>query len=274
MRLQSRRKMKRGNSTEKTIFIIGIILIVSVFGFIAVIRNWMLTPKSISGNTYAERSTSSACLASFGTYNGYEYRSTTSTIGKPKCLIESKWMKLMQHTVRTDDGHIIDDWLFIDYHDRINVLVEDYRNEDHFLVLNQTKYSLEGQTSLAVVGGIIEPKEQPEEAARREVQEEMSILCHNFHFLGRFLTDVNRGIGWVNSFLAQNCYLEEEEKDGHFTSSSMNVEEVGVADFEQQDILSLPKKDLQQYALQGKFLEVQWSNTVSLAILHLNENQL
>jgi hypothetical protein len=142
------------------------------------------------------------CAVSLGTYRGPVYNSPQSgTIGQPKCLVESKWLKVAQHTVKFPGSkNVFDDWLWIDYHDRINVVVEDVPkpgSERSFLVFEQSKYALDGKTSLAIIGGIIEPGEEPEHAARREVNEEMGLNCQNFHFLGRYRTDVNRGMGWV-----------------------------------------------------------------------------
>ena len=105
-------------------------------------------------------------------------------------------------------SQVIHDWLVIDYHDRVNVLVEDEvqpGKERRFLVFEQSKYTLDSRVSLAVVGGIVEPGEEPQVAARREVEEEMGMDCNEFHLLGRYRTDVNRGMGWVNSFLATQC---------------------------------------------------------------------
>ena len=71
------------------------------------------------------------CVVSFSKYRGHEYKSEASgTIGEPKCLVESKWLKLSQHTVQFPGSkNVFDDWLWIDYHDRINVLVEDEPKE-------------------------------------------------------------------------------------------------------------------------------------------------
>ena len=128
-------------------------------------------------------------------------------------------------------------------------------------MFEQTKYALEGRQSLAIVGGIIEPGEEPEQAARREVQEEMKQDCQEFHFLGRYRTDVNRGGGWTNTYLATHCSKtnkELEHQDG----------EVGVADTERQDLRRINLHELRQSVLDGKFLEIQWSATVALAVLH------
>lgn len=138
-------------------------------------------------------------------------------------------------------------------------------DEKRFLVLRQKKYALEGRTSLAVVGGIIEPGEEAEAAARREVREELDgIVCNNYHFLGRFRTDVNRGMGWVNSFLAADCHKNVSNEP----TKTHKEEEVGAEDTERQDIVSMPLSDVRESVQKGLFLEVQWSNTVALAVLH------
>ena len=65
------------------------------------------------------------------------------------------------------------------------------------MILSQTKYDLD-QTSLAVVGGIIEPDEDALTAAQHEVKEELKVTCQHWKVLGnKFRTDVNRGMGWV-----------------------------------------------------------------------------
>ena len=203
-----------------------------------------------------------------GKYRGPVYTSSQSgTIGDPKCLLESTWFKVAQHQVKLPNSeHIIDDWLIIDYHDRINVVVEDERKtgswqERKFLVFEQTKYALDGRQSLSIVGGIIEPGEEPEHAARREVNEEMGLSCKVFYPLGRFRTDVNRGMGWVNSFLATDCYkdqLQLQEME----------DEVGAPDTERQDRKSMTIPQLRAAVANGEFLEIQWSSTVALALLH------
>jgi 8-oxo-dGTP pyrophosphatase MutT (NUDIX family) len=221
-------------------------------------------------------SSTGECQISFGTYRGKEYTTNTGgTVGEPICLVESKFLKVQQHSVRMpndESGSIIPDWIWIDYHDRINVLVEAEKKsgdkEPHFLVFEQTKYALEGRMSLAIVGGIIEPHEEPEQAARREIEEEMGGLqCQDFHFLGRFRTDVNRGMGWTNTFLAANCRKAEPRAVTDQHQNQEKEEEVGVADTERQDLRRISLNDLRQAAIAGKFLEIQWTATIALALL-------
>lgn len=228
------------------------------------------------------------CLVSHGQYNGQVYGSTDSSSkggGKTlanQCLVQSKWMRVAQHSVQLPgNGKLIDDWLWIDYHDRINVLVEKPKaNPDQevaFLVIEQTKYALDSVMSLAVVGGIIEPTthidksgmkthlvtpEAPLMAAKREVEEEMGVVCQTWVSLGKFRTDVNRGMGWVNPFLARDCKYSTTNQ-----AADENANDVGGADMEKQKIISMSLTEVREAVKQGKFLEVQWSNTVALAIL-------
>jgi ADP-ribose pyrophosphatase YjhB (NUDIX family) len=189
-------------------------------------------------------------------------------VSEPKCLLDSKWISVSLHTVKfPGNEETYDDWMWIDYHDRINVVVEDETKqgeESRFLVFEQTKYALEGRTSLAIIGGIIEPGEDPEKAARREVFEEMNGLgCENFHFLGRYRTDVNRGMGWLNSFLATKCSRGSNPKENLVMS-----DEIGAADTEKQRLKSITLTEFREAARNGQFLEVQWTATVAQALLH------
>lgn len=223
---------------------------------------------------YLSRSAASGCAVSLGAYHGPTFRSASTV--DAACLVESPWLRVMQHTVRVSPTSTVDDWLFIDYHDRINVLVEGDDGDSpsgslgalmaprSFYVFRQKKYALE-EESYAIVGGIVEPGEDSAVAAAREVREEMGLDCANMVPLGRYRTDVNRGMGWVNSFAARDC---RHISAGKAQKTSANAEEVGAADVERQDIVKVSLDELKEAALSGQFVEVQWSNTVSLALLH------
>ena len=118
------------------------------------------------------------CKQSYGHYGGPLWTKADETVGR-KCLLESPRMRVDHHTRRLPNGDLIDDWLWVDYGDRVNVLVRERASnggEGSFVVLEQTKYALVG-SSLSVVGGFIEPHETAEDAALREVSEELGLLC-------------------------------------------------------------------------------------------------
>jgi 8-oxo-dGTP pyrophosphatase MutT (NUDIX family) len=275
-----------------------VLLTIAAILFFAIIYN--------SSNDEAEVG-DAKCLSSLGTYQGVIFTKPDST-QQNKCLVESPWMRVSQHTVTTTitgtgDGTVattktIDDWLFIDYHDRINVLVEapppkshtstsidkeDYEerdtDENHFIIMEQTKYALHS-SSLAIVGGLIELSDVGGaiDAAKREVLEELSITCHNWKDLGKFRTDVNRGMGWVYPFLATSCTYDTSASDTgnhlvieHEDSSNADSSKVvGDRDTEKQNIRKMSVSEVRRAVMDGKFVEVQWSNTVALAMLHLS----
>ena len=107
-------------------------------------------------------------------------------------------------------------------------------------------------------------------AAKREVSEELFVSCNSWISLGKYRTDVNRGMGWVHPFLARNCVYTKTtlpllvgDTD---TESNGNV---GAHDFEWQNIQSMTLNEVKDAVMKERFVEVQWSNTVALAVLHL-----
>lgn len=260
------------------------------FSFILSVIWFVVKHKIVSSSFPVDTKTKEkSCILSFGTYRGnkYESHSTDSsnnsgeeTIGN-KCLIESPWMRLAQHTVQIVENNrdksnvikVIDDWLFIDYHDRINVLVQDPDSSQNdtnpsFLILKQTKYALSSQQSLAVVGGIVEPGEEPLVAAKREVSEELLVSCNSWTSLGKYRTDVNRGMGWVHPFLARDCVYTKTTLPLLVGDTESNGN-VGAHDIERQNKQSMTLNEVKDAVMKERFVEVQWSNTVALAVLHL-----
>lgn len=237
------------------------------------ILSWIIAvsykPSSIPNNK---------CLVSHGTYLGSIYTKPSETLTN-KCLVESPWMRLAQHSVQltntgNDKNKVIDDWLWIDYHDRINVLVEappsTSTSGKQFMILEQTKYAL-NDMSLAVVGGIVEPNEDASVAAQREVKEELAVTCQSWMALGKFRTDVNRGMGWVHPYLARDCTYSSSTSDGDTkNTANPNSNEVGGHDTEKQHVKRMTHLEVKNAVMDGNFVEVQWSNTVALAMLHLS----
>ena len=124
-----------------------------------------------------------------------------------------------------------------------------------YLVFEQSKYGIEG-TSLAVVGGLTEFTDTtPLAAAQRELNEEMGREAGSMVPLGCYRTDVNRGGGYVCSFLALDTVPAPPER------------RLSSDDLEPQDVVALTRAELQEALLASRFKEVKWSNTVALALL-------
>jgi hypothetical protein len=80
------------------------------------------------------------------------------TVSRETILKHNKFLSVENHVVRLPDGKIIPDWAWVVIPDSSIVLA--VTKENKFLCFRQTKYAIHG-TSLAPVGGMLEPNEMP-----------------------------------------------------------------------------------------------------------------
>src|SRR5512141_3208786 len=97
-----------------------------------------------------------------------KYMQNWKTLDRTTILNHSKWLAVEDHTVELPDGRVIPNWPWIITPYYINVVA--VTDDEEFLCFRQIKYGVEG-TSLAPVGGYIEPNEDPLVAAKRELLE-------------------------------------------------------------------------------------------------------
>ncbi len=124
------------------------------------------------------------------------------TVSRKTILNFSKFLTVESHTVKLPDGEIIHDWAWLIIPSAAIVLA--VTDDQKFLCFRQTKYAIEG-TSLAPVGGMLEPNETPLDAAKRELLEEMGYEASDWVNLGSHILDPNRGIATMHLFLALNA---------------------------------------------------------------------
>ena len=179
------------------------------------------------------------------------------TVSRKTILNHSKFLTVENHTVKLPDGQIIPDWAWVIIPSAANVLA--VTDDNKFLCFRQTKYAIEG-TSLAPVGGMLEPDETPLEAAKRELLEEMGYESSNWVNLGSHILDPNRGVATMHLFLALN---------------SKQVAEPDSDDLEDQEILLLSRTEVENALKAGEFKVLAWSAVVALSLIYLSnlENQ-
>jgi len=161
------------------------------------------------------------------------------------------WVIIEHHEVELPNGRIIPDWPWIITSDYINVvpLTVDHR----VLCFRQTKYASQAE-ALALVGGYINPGEQPEAAAKRELLEETGHEAPNWQFLGHYHCDANRGCG------AGYLYLALDARPTAPIRSD---------DLEQQQLITLTIPELAQAVEQGDFPIMPWTAAAALALLRI-----
>ena len=171
------------------------------------------------------------------------------TISREVVLDCGRFLKVEQHTIGLPSGEIIKDWPWLVTPDFVNVAV--ITEKDEYLCFRQTKYSIRG-TSLAPVGGYIEPGEEPFAAAKRELLEETGYTSDHWEHLGEFSVDANRGNGIAHLFLARNAH---------------QVTEPDADDLEEQVILRLTRAEVEAAVARGAFKVLPWQAIMALVLL-------
>lgn len=172
-----------------------------------------------------------------------------NTIKREQVLDLSPFLKVEQHTVVLPDGQVIEKWPWIITPDFVNIAVITTAGE--YLVFRQTKYSITG-TTLAPVGGYIEPGEEPLAAAKRELLEETGFEAEHWENLGEFSVDGNRGNGIAHFFLAREAHP---------------VAQIDADDLEEQELLRLSRAEVEAAVARGSFKVLPWQTVMALALL-------
>jgi ADP-ribose pyrophosphatase len=177
------------------------------------------------------------------------------TLARRIRLRHGQFLTVEDHTVELPDGHVIDNWPWVITPDYVNIVAVTEHGE--LICLRQTKYAVNG-VSLAVVGGYLEPDEDPLAAAQRELLEETGYQAAEWISLGRYAVDGNRGAGTAYVFLALDA-RQTTQPDAD--------------DLEEQELLLLPRAEAEAALLGGEFQVLPWANSVGLALLYLHRQR-
>ncbi len=175
------------------------------------------------------------------------------TLARTPALQRGKYLTVEDHTIQLPDGRTIEQWPWLITPDYVNMAV--VTTDKQFLCFRQTKYAVPGVT-LAVVGGYLEPGEDPLEAAQRELLEETGYAADTWTALGRYAVDGNRGAGVAHLFIAHNA---------------RRVAEINADDLEEQEMLLLSAAQVRAALEAGEFKCLPWAAVMSLALLRLGE---
>lgn len=164
-------------------------------------------------------------------------------------MIEHSFVTVAMEEVQLPDGQVIPDWPKIYTQDYVNAMVVNKANEA--LVLEGYKHGA-GRITWQIVGGYLEPGEDPLTAVQRELLEETGYETKDWSYLGSFVVDPNRHIGIGHFFCAQNVEQVAEPDSG---------------DLEEYEMKWVPLKELRYALLDGRLAAVSYATTVALAML-------
>ena len=173
------------------------------------------------------------------------------TVSRRLLCQPNKFLGVELHEVELADGRRIVDWPWVITPDYANILAR--TPDGRFLCCRQAKYAIEGE-SLAPLGGYLEPGEAPLAAARRELLEETGYVSEEWHALGSYAVDANRGAGTAHLFLALNARRERQPV---------------ADDLEPQELLLLSRDELQTALQTGQFKVLAWTALVALGLQRL-----
>ena len=131
----------------------------------------------------------------------------------------------------------------------------DFFTEDKkFLLFRQTKYAFDGRLSLAPVGGYLELNENPLDAAKRELREEMGYEAKEWIGFGSHRVDANRGAGNGHLFLALDAYY---------------VGKTISDDLEPQELIAMRQEEVETALLHGEFKCLSWAALAAITLVWL-----
>jgi ADP-ribose pyrophosphatase len=163
-------------------------------------------------------------------------------------LDQPPWLRVEYHTVELPDGRIIPDWPWIITPDYVNVVA--VTEDERFLCFRQVKYGVEG-TTLSIVGGFVEEREDPFEAAKRELLEETGYEASDWTALGSYRVDPNRGVATGHLYLARQArYVTPRNAD----------------DLEEQELILLTRSEAEAALDRGDFKVLAWAASIAFAL--------
>jgi ADP-ribose pyrophosphatase len=165
-----------------------------------------------------------------------------------KKIVDNPYTQVFMQTIELPDGRIVEDWPIVQTLDYVNTLVLNEANEA--MILEGYKHGL-GRSSWQVLGGYLEPKEDPLAAAKRELLEETGYACEDWSHLGSFIVDANRRVGEGHFFLARNA--KKIAKSTH-------------DDLEYFEVVWVPLDSLRQALIDGRVAILSYAITIALGL--------
>jgi ADP-ribose pyrophosphatase len=123
-------------------------------------------------------------------------------VTKSQQVVDNPYTQVFVQSLELPDVRLIEDWPIIQTLDYVNALV--LNDDGEAMILEGYKHGL-GRSSWQVVGGYLEPDEEPLAAIKRELLEETGFASEHWDHLGSFTVDANRRVGEGHFFLVRNA---------------------------------------------------------------------
>jgi ADP-ribose pyrophosphatase len=173
------------------------------------------------------------------------------TVLESEPVLEHPYLQVTMQTVQLSDGQIVPSWPIVKARDYVNVMVLDGAGQ--VMIIEGYKHGL-GRSSWQLLGGYLEPGEDPLAAARRELLEESGFKSEEWRHLGTFVVDANRYVGAGHFYLARNAHQAAEPNHDDLERFAVRWE---------------PLSELKRALFDGRIAGLSYAVNASLGLLFL-----
>lgn len=170
-------------------------------------------------------------------------------------LDRSPWLRVFEHDIRLPDGKIVEGYLRLEVPSYVIIVPLDAKRR--LGLVRSYKHGV-GAVDMQPPAGIIEAGEDPQQAAIRELREEMGCEAAAWHALGNYVISGNYGAGRAHLFLATGCQEIALPQSG---------------DLEEQELVWLSLEEVRQALKKPHFQQIDAVATLALALHHLQASE-
>lgn len=168
-------------------------------------------------------------------------------------VIDHPHVEVALETISLPDGRVISDWPIVNAHDYVNVVAFDIAGQA--LILEGYKHGARRST-WQVVGGYLQPGEDPLATARRELLQGAGFETDDWRYLGSFVTEANRHVGVGHFFLALNVCQVATPLPNELESCAVRW---------------VSRKDLNYALMDGRINIINYAMAISLGLMALHK---
>lgn len=117
-------------------------------------------------------------------------------------LVDDRWLRLHADECQDSSGRTIAPYYVMEYADWVSVLAVD--TNDKAIVVEEYRHGAE-IVAIGAIGGGVEAAERPQDAASRELLEEIGCVADEIIALGATWANFGNQTNQVHHFLALNC---------------------------------------------------------------------